>query len=334
MKKNFAKKLLVLLLITFILTTVFSNQGAINKASVDSKTNAVKMISIEKGTFMMGATRDDTYTLEWEKPIHKVTLDYDFLMGQYELTNEEFLKFLNDSNVDSEGNYNEHLVINTKSKYCQFAYNKGKFQLKDSEKTNYPVTEVTWWGAIEYCNWLSQQNNLSAAYDKKGNLLDKEGNQTNNITQVEGFRLPTEAEWEYAARGAENDNNTSGDYKYAGSNHLDEVGWYADNSLGNPLEVTEGILGLHEVGLKKPNEIGLYDMSGNVWEWCHDCWSENYYATSPEENPVNLKKTNPYRVTRGGGWTNVSVYCRTVARGYGKPIGSIATLGFRIAKTK
>jgi len=255
-------------------------------------------------------------------------------MGQYELTNEQFLEFLNDASVSSEGIHNEHLVITIKSEYCPFAFKDDKFQLKDIGKDNFPVIEVTWWGAIEYCNWLSDKHNLSKAYDGKGNLVDRDGNQTTDITTVEGYRLPTEAEWEYAARGAENDYNTSSDYKFAGSNNLDEVGWYSDNSSDDPLKISEGLLAVHAVGLKKPNELGLYDMSGNVWEWCQDCWREDYYEYSAEINPVNLEKTNPYRVTRGGGWTNVSVYCRTVARGYGKPIGSIATLGFRIARTK
>ena len=334
MKKDFFKRLIVLSFITFILSTVCASGGPITTESVKTENSSVEMITVKNGSFIMGGTRDDEYTIEWEKPIHKVTLDYDFLMGKYEMTNEQFLEFLNDSNVDSDGKLNDHLVINMKSEYCPFEFKEGNFQLKDSEKVNFPVVEVTWWGAIEYCNWLSDHHNLSAAYDNKGNLLDKEGTQTNDLTQVEGYRLPTEAEWEYAARGGENDYNTARDYKYAGSHTLEEVGWYSDNSLDDPLDVTEGVLGLHEIGLKEPNEMGLYDLSGNVWEWCQDCWSEDYYQRSSDINPVNLKKTNPFRVTRGGSWGNVSVYCRTAARGYGKPIGSIATLGFRLARTK
>ena len=139
MKKNLANKLLFLLLITFILTTVFSNQGEINKVSVDQESSAVEMISVEKGTFIMGCTRDDEYTLEWEKTIHKVTLEYDFLIGKYELTSEQFLEFLNHSNVDSEGIYNEHLVINMKSEHCPFAFKEGEVKLKDFEKANLPL---------------------------------------------------------------------------------------------------------------------------------------------------------------------------------------------------
>ena len=333
MKKEFYKRLVVLSFITFMLSTVCANGGPLTTDSVKPENISVEMIMVKNGSFIMGCTRNDEYTLEWEKPIHKVTLDYDFLIGKYEMTNEQYLEFLSHSDVDSEGYLNEHLVINMKSEYCPFDFKEDNFQLKDSEKVSFPVMEVTWWGAIEYCNWLSEKHNLSVAYDSKGNLLDKEGNQTNDITQIEGFRLPTEAEWEYAARGGENDYNTARDYKYAGSNTLDEVGWYSDNSVKDLLNVN-GNLGIHAIGLLKPNEIGLYDMSGNVWEWCQDCWNEKYYESSPEINPVNLEKTNPYRVFRGGSWGNVSVYCRTVARGYGKPIGRHVILGFRLARTK
>ncbi|MFW6248322.1 MAG: SUMF1/EgtB/PvdO family nonheme iron enzyme [Bacteroidota bacterium] len=80
-------------MIIFVLSTIFSNPGTINKSSINSENNGVEMISIEKGTFIMGGTRDDEYTLEWKKLIHKVTLDYDFLMGKYELTKTQFLEF-------------------------------------------------------------------------------------------------------------------------------------------------------------------------------------------------------------------------------------------------
>ena len=100
-------------------------------------------------------------------------------MGQYELTNEQFLEFLNDASVSSEGIHNEHLVITIKSEYCPFAFKDDKFQLKDIGKDNFPVIEVTWWGAIEYCNWLSDKHNLSKAYDGKD--TDSQQKQNGNM---------------------------------------------------------------------------------------------------------------------------------------------------------
>jgi formylglycine-generating enzyme required for sulfatase activity len=100
---------------------------------------------------------------------------------------------------------------------------------------------VSWWGGIYYCNWLSVKEGLPKAYDEDGNLLDKNGNKTTDITEVEGYRLPTEAEWEFTARGG----NESKGYKYAGSNDLNEVAWYGNNSGGHT----------HEVGIKNQTNL-------------------------------------------------------------------------------
>ena len=110
----------------------------------------------------------------------------------------------------------------------------------------------------------------------------------NSITGKQ-YRLPTEAEWEYAARGG----NRSQGYKYSGSNTPSNVAWYDDNS-GNKT---------HEVMTKSPNELGLYDMSGNVYEWCDDWYDIKYYANSPNNNPKG-PSSGFYRVIRGGCWSN------------------------------
>ncbi|MEQ8702811.1 MAG: formylglycine-generating enzyme family protein [Phaeodactylibacter sp.] len=130
------------------------------------------------------------------------------------------------------------------------------------------------------------------------------------------YRLPTEAEWEYAARGG----SRSRGYKYSGSNNLGSVGWYRDNSGSKP----------HPVGKKSPNELGLYDMSGNVWEWCSDWYDSDYYSSTPGRNPKGPGRGS-YRVIRGGGWNNSAGICRASDRHDYGPDDRGSYLGFRLA---
>ena len=133
----------------------------------------------------------------------------------------------------------------------------------------------------------------------------------NKITK-KNFRLPTEAEWEYAAHGG----TRSKSYMYSGSNDLDEVAWHWNRRT-------------HEVGSKEPNELGIYDMTGNVWEWCSDWYDKNYYSNSPLESPKGISN-GLYRVFRGGGWNAEDPYCRIVNRNGRNPDVSSNYVGFRI----
>ena len=128
------------------------------------------------------------------------------------------------------------------------------------------------------------------------------------------FRLPTEAEWEYAARGG----NKTNRYKYSGSNDSNSVAWY---NLNSGCET-------HEVGSRQPNELGLYDMSGNVWEWCLD-WYGNY-SSSAQTNPIG-QSSGSIRVIRGGGWNCDSLGCRVSYRNYTRPSNHGLNLGLRLA---
>lgn len=130
------------------------------------------------------------------------------------------------------------------------------------------------------------------------------------------FRLPTEAEWEYAARGGGRGKGGI----YAGGNTLDEVAWYEDTTNGN---------GTKPVKTKKPNELGLYDMLGNVWEWCHDWYASDYYSNSPSNNPQGPEKGS-CRVLRGGCWGSYDGYCRVSARGYFAADSKCDRNGFRL----
>jgi formylglycine-generating enzyme required for sulfatase activity len=130
------------------------------------------------------------------------------------------------------------------------------------------------------------------------------------------YRLPTEAEWEYAARGG----NRSKGYKYSGSNSLSSVAWYGNNSDSST----------HPVGKKSPNELGLYDMSGNVWEWCSDFYGEHYYTFSPNNNPEG-PSSGSFRVVRGGDWDYFAMRSRVANRDFMTPDYRINSFGFRVA---
>ncbi|MCM1170054.1 MAG: SUMF1/EgtB/PvdO family nonheme iron enzyme [Bacteroides sp.] len=162
---------------------------------------------------------------------------------------------------------------------------------------NRPVEMVSWEEAQEFCKKLSEATGMK-------------------------YVLPTEAQWEYAARGG----NKSQHYKYAGSNDIGEVAWYVDNSYGET----------HPVGTKKANELGIYDMSGNVWEWCLD-WYADQYDENDIDNPQGSKE-GEYRVARGCSWMDYSVinddvtnFYRVSSRGWGEPDIDVGDIGFRVA---
>ncbi len=246
-------------------------------------------VFVERGTFWMGDEHEDL----WEscRPVHKVTLTYDFLIGKFQATFDEYDAFCDDTG---------------RTKPYDMDWGRGPR----------PVINVSWWDAIAYCNWLSKKEGLPRAYDDEGNFLDGNGSITTDPSKVVGYRLPTEAEWEFAARGRTN----QPPYKYAGSSNVDEVAWYWENSQGKTWTV----------GLKEPNAIGLYDMSGNVWEWCSD-WFATYNS---------IAKTNPYnatpawgRVMRGGSWLNFASLVRVAYRSSSGPSLTFNNLGFRITRT-
>ncbi len=193
--------------------------------------------------------------------------------------------------------------------------------------TNGPVEQVSWFNTIEYCNRRSLNEGITPCYSYSTygtNPADwPAGWNTdyNNHTNVScswtanGYRLPTEAEWEFAAKGG---NSTHG-YTYSGSNTLGIVAWYGDNSGGTS----------HTVGTKTANELDLYDMSGNIWEWNWDIYGA--YPGSAQTNPHGAV-SGSYRVLRGGGWYSNDNNCAVSIRSYSTSTYSYGDIGFRLVR--
>ena len=211
-----------------------------------------------------------------ESPVHEVRVS-SFYMGKYQLSQKEWQEVMGE--------------------------NPSKFKGDDL-----PVEQVTWYNAVDYCNKRSLKEGLSPCYSGSGAGITCNWN-------ANGYRLPTEAEWEYAARGGKQ----SKGYTYAGSNDLDSVAWYSINSGG----IT------HPVGTKTANELGIFDMSGNVWEWCWDWYGK--YGAKAMSNPHG-GGNGSYRVLRGGGWFGNDDYCRVSFRYVNVPVNYFSILGVRVSR--
>lgn len=231
-----------------------------------------------------------------EQPVHKVHLE-DFYIGKYQVTQEQWFELF-----------------------------KGLPEKIYHRAAKLPITEVSWYEAVNYCNALSLSKGVEPYYGINKFDVQSNGN-------AGGYRLPSEAEWEFAARGG----LKSKGFLYSGSNSIDEVAWYVSNSHRQ----------IHSVGLKKPNELGIYDMSGNVYEYC---WDE--YRSYSDVNYQGVKKTNtsnnppdfsniqeksfklPARVIRGGNCYGLPYRQRNTSRYKYQFIGyKHDFIGFRVAQS-
>ncbi|MCL1931984.1 MAG: SUMF1/EgtB/PvdO family nonheme iron enzyme [Treponema sp.] len=249
----------------------------------------VNMVRIQGGTFTMGSPANEPRRGDNEGPQRQVTVG-SFYMGKYEVTQKEYQEVMGTNPSNFKGD-------------------------------NLPVEKVSWYDAIEYCNARSRKEGLTPAY-----TIDKSRKDTNNThnlddvkwvvtwnRNVNGYRLPTEAEWEYACRAG-----TTTAYN-TGASITNNTGWYSDNSGSTT----------HPVGQKSANAWGLYDMHGNVWEWCWD-WYGNY-PSGAQTDPVGAS-SGSFRVYRGGSWFYPAVLARSAYRIGAYPNFRLFHLGFRVLR--
>ena len=241
------------------------------------------MVRINGGTFQMGSPSGEQGRNDDEVQ-HLVTVG-SFTMGIYEVTQKEYQEIMG-TNPSSFSDINDR-----------------------------PVENVSWYNAIEYCNRRSEIEGLLPAYtiNGTGNKRTVTWNQNAN-----GYRLPTEAEWEYACRAG-----TATAYN-TGASISDNTGWYEENSDKTT----------HSAGQKDPNAWGLYDMHGNVWEWCWDWYGDNYYnyyRNNPPTDPPGASSGSG-RVFRGGSWSNSALIVRSAYRGFTYPYYRFNSIGFRLVR--
>jgi formylglycine-generating enzyme required for sulfatase activity len=250
---------------------------------------ARNMVLIPARTFRMGNLTNNPIGDPDEKPAHTVTITQLFHMNRTEVTQAQW-KTVMGSNP---------------------SYFKGD---------SLPVERVSWYDAVEYCNRLSKSEGLDTCYRGSGRST------TCDFT-ANGYRLPTEAEWEYACRGWTETDFYTGNITNSGCTPLDpalnRAGWYCGN------ENTK----TRNVGLKEPNAFGLFDMHGNVWEWCWDWYSDSYFTANPAIDPRGPARGS-YRVLRGGSWFDYAGICRSSSRySFIDPDLRFNYIGFRIVKT-
>jgi sulfatase modifying factor 1 len=253
--------------------------------SLDRCSFCPETVLIKGGTFSMGSAEDDSD----EKPVHTVTVS-SFNLGKYEVTVGQYLQFVDEMKIcypewlEPGNRYN--IETGDNPYYREEGYSR--------QATDLPIAGISWKDAQAYCQWLSMKTGYH-------------------------FRLPTEAEWEYAARGGAD----ALPYRYAGGDTLDLVAWHSGNTNSRP----------QPVGARVPNALGLYDLSGNVWEWCSDRYESGYYAKSAARDPQG-PSSGPSRVIRGGAWNSKPQHCRVTNRlGY-TPDFRFSFLGFRVVRAE
>lgn len=295
-KKIIALVISIVILVCIALIYYFLTQNKEQNLPITSHSEKVgdNLISIKGGTFQMGSLESEYQRGEDEKQ-HSVTLD-DFYISAFEVTQREYQNIMGENPSNFKGD-------------------------------NLPVESITWYQAIEYCNKLSEKEGLTPVYEIDGE----------NVTWIlgnNGYRLPTEAEWEYSSRAGtttpfntetsigDDEANYYGHYPYG----IEENYFSQGNLETEPGEYRETTL---NVGSFQPNKWGLYDMHGNVGEWVFDYYSA--YDTESTVNPTG-PTTGTLRVNRGGGWNDYAKHLRSAYRASTTPTQKMSNIGFRIAR--
>jgi formylglycine-generating enzyme required for sulfatase activity len=275
--------LIVFMLVNYLLFSTNATRSESDTSSVNTKEQgqSIDMVYVEGGTLTMG----DTTTGEgivYKKHTRQVTVS-SFYLGKYEVTQKQWVEVM--------------------------GYNLSHWKGDDL-----PVEGVSSYECLEFCNKLSLKEGLTPCYSGERSMTECDWT-------ANGYRLPTEAEWQFASKGG----NLSNDYDYSGSNNLDDVAWYKKNSGKKT----------HQIGQKQPNELGFYDMSGNVKEWCWD-WmgAAEYYSTKPAVNPKG-EDAGIYRVQRGASWSSKLKECLVEERdSFWPDVRYSRNSGFRVCRNK
>lgn len=292
-------------------------------------------ILIPGGEFEMGCHGEETGEScnPDELPVHTVYVS-SFYMDVYEVTNEQYCAYLNsayaqdlieviDGVVYKAGDSEGYCDTTTSSSYSRISWDGSNFGIT-AGKEDHPMVMVSWYGAVAYANWLSGQHTRTPCYDLDTWECDFAAN---------GYRLPTEAEWEYAARGGEHnpyyvypwgDAIDGSNANYHGSGDPFETGPYPWTT---PVGYYDG--GQTPAGEDMANGYGLYDMAGNVRDWCNDWYDADYYDSSPYDNPQG-PASGTDRVLRGGAWLTDGYYLRCAYRLGFAPDGRLNSVGFRV----
>ena len=257
--------------------------------------SGIEMLLVPPGDFVMGMSPGDTLAMEDERPAHMVTITKPFYLGRTEVT---------------QGQWTE--VMGSNQSYFQEAY----YRIESDVETDAKVGELMRAGnTLEEAQAKAGAGKLVETFSGTWPLETITPDEIAPYLMKTGLRLPTEAEWEYACRAG---------IREPLYGPLDDIGWYTGNSQKKS----------HPVGGKKANPLGFYDMIGNVWEWCSDWYSSDYYATC--ENGATYPtgpSINTFRVARGGSWDHVSKNCRASFReNHFMPDPRITDFGFRVAR--